>query len=334
VNGDLYPEIEPYDSGLLDVGDGHSIYWETSGNPLGKPAVVLHGGPGAGSSPWHRRQFDPDRHRIILLDQRGCGASTPHAGDPATDLSSNTTWHLVADLERLRAHLGVDRWLVLGGSWGSALALVYAQTHPERVSELVITGVCALRARETRWYWGGGAAHLFPEAWQRFLAPLPDELLRALPDGLPSGRPEDGIIAAYHDLLNEPDPAIHGPAALAWDSWDVATATLAAEEPPPSLAEDLREIYAAARLCNHYTRHVGWIPEGRLIADAARLADIPGVIVQGRYDVQAPATTAWELAAVWPRAELVLVGLAGHSAREPALGREIRLAVDRFAGRS
>jgi proline iminopeptidase len=314
-----YLNIEPYESGLLDVGDGNRLYWEVSGNRGGKPAVVLHGGPGAGSSPHHRRLFDGDRYRVVLFDQRGCGRSTPHASHPATQLSSNTTWHLVADIERLRSHLDIDRWLVLGGSWGTVLALAYAQAHPERVSQLVLTGVCAQRRKETEWYWGGGAAFLFPEAWERFLAPLP-----------PAQRKYPQLIEAYARLLNDPDPAIHMPAGVAWTRWDLETMTMQPDSDAGMPATDARADYTAARICNHYVRHDAWIRDGQLIAGADALAAIPGVLVQGRYDVQTPATTAWELARAWPAAELMLV-TAGHSAREKAVAHELVRATDRFA---
>ncbi|MDQ3734946.1 MAG: prolyl aminopeptidase, partial [Actinomycetota bacterium] len=206
--GEPYPEIEPYDSGYLAVGDGHEIYWETSGNPGGKPAVFLHGGPGAGAKPDDRRLFDPARYRIVVFDQRGCGRSRPSAGDPAADLSTNTTWHLVSDIETLRLALGIDRWLVLGGSWGSTLALAYAQTHLERVTELVLRGVFTARQWEFDWlYQGDGAGAIFPERYHDFLAPLAADDRR-------------DVVGAYARLLSDPDPAVHGPAALAWNVWE------------------------------------------------------------------------------------------------------------------
>ena len=317
----LYPPVEPYDSGMLDVGDGHRIAWEVSGNPAGRPVVFLHGGPGGGTEPAHRRFFDPERYRIVLLDQRGCGRSTPHASEPGADLSANTTWHLVADLERLRAHLGIERWQVFGGSWGSALALAYAQRHPERVLELVLRGIFTLRRSELDWFYGprGGCGDLFPERHEAYLAQVAPE--------------ERGdCIGAYHQLLHHPDPAVHGPAAVAWSTWEASTITLLEQ---PALIEKFTDpafALAFARIENHYFVHGGWLADGQLIADAPRLADIPGVIVQGRYDVVCPAITAWELHRAWPGSRLVVVPDAGHSASEPGIVDALVRATDAFAG--
>ncbi len=246
----LYPAIEPYAQGMLPVGDGQQIYWEECGNPDGKPAVFLHGGPGGGSTPDVRRLFDPDAYRLVLLDQRGCGRSTPHASEPGADLSTNTTWHLVADLEALRTDRGIDRWLVFGGSWGSALALAYAEQHPQRVSELVLRGIFTLRRSELDFYYNGGAGQLFPERYEMFLAPLGGRSFRG------------DAIAAYHDLLFDPDPAVHGPAGVAWTSWEAATITL---EPNAQLIAQFSEpayALAFARIENHYFVHGGWLPRG------------------------------------------------------------------------
>ncbi|MHB1173026.1 MAG: prolyl aminopeptidase [Lacisediminihabitans sp.] len=314
----FYPEIEPYDSGHLDVGDGQLLYWETSGKPDGKPVVFLHGGPGGGTSPNHRRLFDPERYRIILFDQRGAGESTPHASEPNVDLSANTTWHLVADLERLRENLGVERWQVFGGSWGSALALAYAETHPERVAELVLRGIFTLRKSELDWFYEGGAAELFPDTWESFVAPVPQA-------------ERGSMIAAYHRLLNDPDPAVHSPAAVAWSTWEAAGLTLL---PQPALVARFAEpsyALAFARIENHYFVNAGWFEPGQLIRDASRLRDIPGVIVQGRYDVCTPAVTAWDLHRAWPEAEFVLVPDAGHSFDEPGILSALVDATDRFA---
>lgn len=320
----MYPEIEPYAHGHLDVGNGQRIYWEECGNPAGKPAVFLHGGPGGGSTPAVRRLFDPHRYRIVLLDQRGCGRSTPHASEPAADLSMNTTWHLVADLERLRVDRGIDRWLVFGGSWGSALALAYAEEHPERVTGLVLRGIFTLRRSELDFYYNGGAGQLFPECYERFLAPL-------------GGRSFSGdAIAAYHELLFHPDPAVHGPAGLAWTSWEAATITL---EPDAQLIAAFSEpayALAFARIENHYFVNRGWFSvddhgEGQLIARASRLADIPGVIIQGRYDVATPAVTAHDLHRAWPQAEFIMVPAAGHASSEPGIQAALVSATDRFA---
>ncbi len=316
-----YPEIEPFADGMLDVGDGHRLYWEQSGRPDGKPVVFLHGGPGGGTSPQHRRLFDPARYRIVLVDQRNCGRSLPHAGDPATDLATNTTWHLVADLERLREHLGIDRWQVFGGSWGSALGLAYAQTHPQRVSELVLRGIFTLRDSELDWFYEGGAAHMFPDLWERFLAPIPEQERRP-----------GGLIDAYARRLADPDPAVHGPAAVAWATWEAATITLL---PRPDLVErnsDPSYALAFARIENHYFVHRGWFEPGQLIRDAPQLAGIPTVLVQGRYDMCTPATTAWDLHRALPSAEFQLVDDAGHSYDEPGILRALLAATDRFAG--
>lgn len=322
----LYPEIEPYAHGRLDVGDGQQIYWEECGNPAGKPAVFLHGGPGGGSDANVRRLFDPARYRIVLLDQRGCGRSTPHASQPGADLSANTTWHLVADLERLRSFRGIDRWLVFGGSWGSALALAYAETHPERVTELVLRGIFTLRRSELDFYYNGGAGQLFPERYARFLAPL-------------GGRTFAGdAIARYAELLSDPDPAVHGPAGVAWTSWEAATITLLTDEALIARMSEPAHALAFARIENHYFVHGGWFDtdehgQGQLIANAARLAEIPGVIVQGRYDVATPAVTAYELHQAWPQAELNVVADAGHAFSEPGILRALVVATDRFATR-
>jgi proline iminopeptidase len=314
----FYPEIEPYASGRLDVGDDQQIYWEECGSPDGKPVVFLHGGPGAGCSTAVRRLFDPARYRIVLTDQRGCGRSLPHASTTG-DLSANTTWHLVGDLERLREHRGIERWQVFGGSWGSALALAYAEEHPDRVTELIVRGIFTLRRSELDFYYNGPAGMLFPERYEGYLAPL-------------GGRSFSGdTIAAYAELLFDPDPAVHGPAAVAWSTWEASTITL---EPNPTLLErfaDPTYALAFARIENHYFTHGGWLDEGQLLANAGRLADIPGVIVQGRYDVATPATTAWDLHRAWPTADLRVVTVAGHADSEPGVTAELVAATDRFA---
>ncbi|MGO1318318.1 MAG: prolyl aminopeptidase [Cellulomonadaceae bacterium] len=315
---ELYPEIEPYDHGLLDVGDGQQVYYEVCGNPEGKPAVFLHGGPGGGSSPVHRRLFDPERYRIVLLDQRGCGRSLPHASEPDADLATNTTWHLVADLERLREHLGIDRWLVFGGSWGSTLALAYAQTHPDRVAELVLRGIFTLRRSELEWFYQEGANHLFPDRFEPYLAQVPE------------GERGD-IISAYHRMLTDPDPAVHVPAGVAWTTWESATVHLIEDEAHIADAENPAYATAFARIENHYFVHGGWLREGQLIAEAGVLANIPGVIVQGRYDVVCPPVTAWDLHRAWPQSELVVIPDAGHAFNEPGILSALLDATDRFA---
>jgi len=314
----FYPEIEPYETGMLEVGDGQSIYWEASGNPDGKPAVYLHGGPGGGSSPQQRRVFDPAKYRIILFDQRGCGKSTPHASAADADLSTNTTWHLVADIERLREHLGVDRWQVCGGSWGSSLGLAYAETHPERVTELILRGIFTLRPVELDWFYEGGAAAIYPDLWEGFLAPVPVE--------------ERGkLIEAYGRLLHDPDRYVRERAGVAWSTWESSTITLLQQ--PETIARFTEPDFAVAfaRIENHYFRNLGWFEPGQLIRDAGRLSEIPGVIVQGRYDMCTPAFTAWELHKNWPEADFRMIPDAGHSFEEPGNLDAIIAATDRFA---
>lgn len=316
----LYPPIDPYAHGMLAVGDGQQLYWEACGNPAGKPVVFLHGGPGGGCSADHRRYFDPARYRIVLFDQRGCGRSTPHAGSPLADLSSNTTWHLVDDIERLREHLGIDRWQVFGGSWGSALALAYAETHPERTTELVVRGIFTLRPTEISWFYQDGASHLFPDVWESYLAPIPVS--------------ERGdLVAAYRRRLTDPDPAVHVPAAVAWTAWEHATVRLLPDaESIAAVREDIASAVAFARIENHYFTHGGWFGDEQLIRDAAeKLAGIPAVIVQGRYDVCTPMRTAWDLHRAWPAAEFRLVDDAGHAASELGIVDALVRATDRFA---
>ena len=315
----LFPEIEPYGHGTLEVGDGNLMYWETCGDPRGKPAVVLHGGPGSGCSAWHRRLFDPAVYRVVLFDQRGCGRSMPHASAADADLASNNTDNLIADIELLRHHLDVSRWLVFGGSWGSTLALAYAETHPGRVAEMILFGVTTGRRSEFDWTFRGGLAAFFPGHWDR---------LRA---GVPPAERDGDIVEAYCRLLHDPDPTVRQRAAEAWCLWESATP----EWPPATgLAERFRDpayALAFARIVTHYVRHNAWLEDGRLLRDADRLAGIPGVLVNGRFDFQAPPTNAWELNRVWPRAELVIVDDAGHAANNTALTRELIHATNRFA---
>lgn len=315
---EFYPEIEPYDTGMLDVGDGQTLYWEASGNPDGKPAVYLHGGPGGASSAKQRQVFNPEKYRIILFDQRGCGRSTPHASEPDADLRANTTWHLVADIEKLREHLGIDSWQVCGGSWGSALALAYAQTHPEQVTELVVRGIFTLRPVELDWFYEGGAAAIYPDLWEEFLAPVPVD--------------ERGhLIQAYGRLLNDPDQEVRERAGIAWSKWESSTITLLQQ--PDTIAKFTEPSYAVAfaRIENHYFTHDGFFEPNQLIRDAHKLKDIPGVIVQGRYDMCTPAFTAWELHKAWPEAEFHMVPDAGHAFDEPGNLDAIIEATDRFS---
>jgi proline iminopeptidase len=309
----LYPPIEPYRTGWLDTGDGHEIYWELCGNPAGRPAVFLHGGPGAGCSPEHRRLFDPQRYNVLLFDQRGCGRSRPHAS-----LEHNTTWHLVDDIERLRAMLGVDRWLVFGGSWGSTLALAYAQRHTERVSALILRGIFTLRRSELHWYYQEGASWVFPDLWEEFLAPIPPE--------------ERGdLMAAYRRRLTGADRAEQLACARAWSLWEGRTIRLLPD--PQAEAHHGEDDFALAfaRIENHYFVHHGWLAEGQLLRDAPRLRDIPGVIIQGRYDMCTPMRSAWDLHRAWPEAELHIIPDAGHAWLEPGILRALRAATDRYA---
>jgi proline iminopeptidase len=315
----LYPPIEPYDHGMLDVGDGYRIYWETSGNPQGKPALLLHGGPGSGCTPGARRLFDPEAYRIILFDQRGCGRSTPHASAPNIDLSTNTARHLLADIELLRSHLGVDRWLVSGGSWGSTLALAYAEKHPDRVTEIVIFLVATTTWREVEWITRGVGA-FFPEAWSRFrnAVPLADR------DG--------SLVEAYYKLLMHPDPAVHEKAARDWCDWEMAIVDLnpGSGPKPRSRYDDAKFRLAFARLVTHYWHHLGWLDDGALLRDIGRIAHIPAVLIHGRLDFGGPLITAWELAQNWPASELIPVASAGHSTNDPGMSETIVAATDRF----
>lgn len=313
----LYPPLEPYVSGMLDVGDGQQLYWEECGNPAGKPALFVHGGPGGGIVANYRRYFDPEHYRVVLVDQRGCGRSRPHASEPSADLSANTTWHLVADLEVLREARGIDGWQVFGGSWGSALALAYAEKHPERVTELVLRGIFTLRRSELDWYYNGGAANIAPEWWRSFEAPLPD--------GFAGDR-----IAKFHELLFDPDPAVHLPAGLAWTTWEAATSNLEFSAQHVEEFSDPQFALAFARIENHYFFNAGWFREGQLIDEVDRIRHIPAVIVQGRYDLPCPITTADALHRAWPEADYRVV-LAGHAAGEPEIASELVAATDRFA---
>ena len=310
----LYPPIEPYRSGLLDVGDGHRIYWELCGNPEGRPAVFLHGGPGAGCSPDHRRLFDPARTNLLLFDQRGCGRSLPHAG-----LAANTTPYLVADIERLRGLVGAERWLVFGGSWGSTLGLAYAETHPDRVSALILRGIFTVRRAELLWYYQEGASWLFPDKWAGFLAPIPEA-------------ERHDLMAAYHRRLTGPSERERMEAARAWTLWEGETITLL---PNPAYsaryAED-RFALAFARIENHYFVNGGFLEEGQLLRDAGRLRGIPGVIIQGRYDLATPARSAWDLHGAWPEAEFRLIEGAGHAYDEPGILPELLRATHRYLG--
>jgi len=310
---ELYPTIEPHTSGFLDVDGGHRIYYEECGNPAGKPAVFLHGGPGGGCSPNMRRFWNPDVYRIILFDQRGSGRSTPHAS-----LDNNTTWDLVNDIEVLRAALQVNRWQVFGGSWGSTLALAYAQTHPEQVTELVLRGIFMLRKKEIDWFYQQGASELFPDRWQHYLAPIPES--------------EHGdLLSAYYRRLTSEDRDVRMSAARAWSIWEGSTSTLLPNEEMAAEFGADEMAAALARIECHYFVNEGFMTQNQLIDNVERIRHIPAVIVQGRYDVVCPAVSAWELARAWPEADLRIVADAGHSAFEPGNTHELIMATDAFA---
>ncbi|MEZ0191951.1 prolyl aminopeptidase [Ralstonia solanacearum] len=309
----LYPAIEPYATGQLEVGGGHTVYYERVGTPGAKPAVFLHGGPGGGISADHRRLFDPARYDVLLFDQRGCGRSTPHAG-----LEANTTWHLVDDIERLRKLAGAERWLVLGGSWGSTLALAYAQKHPERVSELVLRGIYTVSQAELDWYYQYGVSEMFPEKWVRFQAPIPEA-------------ERGNMIAAYRKLLTGSDAQKQIEAARAWSVWEGETITLLPDPSNSAKHADDHFALAFARLENHYFTHRCWLEDGQLLRDAYRLAGIPGVIVHGRYDMPCPVRYAYALHQAWPDATFHLIEGAGHAWTEPGILDQLIAATDRFA---
>lgn len=309
----LYPEIQPYDSGFLPVDDRHRLYYEQCGNPNGKPVVILHGGPGGGCSANMRRFHDPRAYRIILFDQRGAGRSTPHA-----DLVDNTTWHLVADIETLRRHLGIERWQVFGGSWGSTLALAYAESHPAAVAELVLRGIFMLRRWELEWFYQEGASRLFPDAWEHYLAPIP-AVERA------------DLISAYYRRLTSPDETLRLDAARAWSVWEAATSFLRQDPDFMAAHEDPQFALAFARIECHYFVNGGFYEvEDQLLRDAHRLADIPGTIVHGRYDVVCPLANAWDLHKAWPKARLEICPTSGHSAFEPEIADALLRATDGY----
>jgi proline iminopeptidase len=311
---DLFPEIEPYAQGNLKVSDLHTIHWEECGNPKGKPLVFLHGGPGGGIDPVYRRYFDPKKWRIVLLDQRGCGKSKPFA-----ELRENTTWDLVADIEKLRAHRGIDRWVVFGGSWGSTLSLAYAETHPRRVKALVLRGIFMLRRSELLWFYQEGASHIFPDAWEHYLAPIPP-------------RERGDMMKAYYKRLTSPDRKVRKEAAKAWSIWEGTTSKLYTD---PALIKKFgggRFADAFARIEAHYFVNKGFFRrDDELLRNVGRLRRIPAVIVQGRYDVVCPATSAWALHRAWPEAKLILVPDAGHSMTEPGIRSALIEEADRFA---
>ncbi len=308
-----YPPLEPHHAGRLSVSHGHELYFEESGNPQGKPVVFLHGGPGGGADPKQRRFFDPEAYRIILFDQRGCGKSTPFAS-----LENNTTWDLVGDIETLRTHLGIERWQVFGGSWGSTLALAYAQTHPERCTELVLRGIFLLRKWEIDWFYQDGASHLFPDAWEEYLAPIP---LAERGD----------LVAAYYRRLTSTDARVKSEAAKAWSSWEGRTSYLLPNAAYLSRTGEDVFAEAFARIECHYFINGGWLEgERALLSNVQKIQHIPTVIVQGRYDLVCPMESAWALHRAFPEAQLRVIDDAGHSAHEPGIVHALIEATDRF----
>jgi proline iminopeptidase len=310
---ELYPPIEPYRSGMLDVGDGHQLYFEECGNPKGKPIVFLHGGPGGGCSPEHRRFFDPKKWRIVLFDQRGCGQSLPFAS-----LENNTTWHLVADIEKLRGHLEIEKWAVFGGSWGSTLALAYAISHPTIPTALFLRGIFLCRRKEIEWFYQEGASKIFPDAWEAYLAPIPEA--------------ERGdLVRAYHKRLTGADPKVRAEAASAWSVWEGSTSKLVVD--PRSLAHFAEDQFADAfaRIECHYFMNDAFFASGNwLLENVNKIVHIPSIIVQGRYDVVCPMESAWELHRAWPAAEFKVIADAGHSVSEKGIASALIEATDRF----
>lgn len=309
----MYPSIEPFATGHLDVGDGNAIYWEVCGNPSGKPAVVLHGGPGSGCSPWFRRLFDPKAYRIVLFDQRNCGRSRPHASDIATDLRFNTTQHLVRDIEQLRLELGVERWLVIGGSWGSVLALAYAESHPDRVGEMVLFGVTTGRRGELDWLFRGGLARFFPKQWERLAGSVRDA----------------DVVDHYARRLASADPEVRRKAAHEWCLWESATPHWPPREGLDARFQDPDFAMCFARIVTHYVSHDQFLEDDEILNGAAALNDIPAVLINGRFDFQSPLSNAWALHRAWPGSKLLVVDAAGHASGD-LIGAEIVRATDGF----
>jgi proline iminopeptidase len=310
----LYPPVDPFSSEFLQVSERHRLYLEQAGNPDGKPVIFLHGGPGGGIVPLYRQFFNPQRWRIVLFDQRGCGQSTPHA-----ELAENTTWDLVADIETIRTHLGIEQWTVFGGSWGSTLALAYSQTHPQRCSGLILRGIFTLRQQEIRWFYQEGANYLYPDAWEHYLAPIPTEQ-------------RYDLVGAYYQQLTSADRSTRLAAARAWSAWEASTSKLRQDA---SLidrfsADDFAVAFARIE-CHYFINRGFFEPDDQLLRNVGRIRHIPGVIVQGRYDVVCPPITAWELHRAWPEARFVMVQEAGHSATEPGIVDALITATDEFA---
>ncbi|MBW4488721.1 MAG: prolyl aminopeptidase [Trichocoleus desertorum ATA4-8-CV12] len=314
---DLYPAIAPYRTGTLQVSELHTLYFEESGNPQGKPVVFLHGGPGGGSIARYRQYFDADQWRLVVFDQRGCGRSKPHA-----ELRENTTWDLVEDIEKLRSHLGIEQWVVFGGSWGSTLSLAYSQTYPERCLGLILRGIFMLRQKELQWFYQEGASYIFPDAWEAYLQPIP-----------PAERHD--LIAAYHRRLTSPDLQVRLEAARAWSVWEATTSKLYPDSDLQARFAESDFADAFARIECHYFVNRGFFePEDQLLQNVGRIRHIPAVIVQGRYDVVCPMISAWELHQVWPEAEFIVVPDAGHSMMEPGIRTALLEATDKFAAQS
>ncbi|MGK7953213.1 MAG: prolyl aminopeptidase [Xenococcaceae cyanobacterium] len=311
---DLYPPLEPYQEGKLKVSALHTIHYEESGNPQGKPVIFLHGGPGGGITPMYRQYFDPQKWRIVIFDQRGCGKSTPYA-----ELRENTTWDLVSDIEKLREHLQIEKWVVFGGSWGSTLALAYSQTHPNRCRGLILRGIFMLRPQELHWFYQSGASYIYPDAWQEYLKPIPFE-------------ERNDLISAYYKRLTSKDKNIRLEAARAWSIWEASTSKLI-----PSVqtikrfgAEEFAEAFARIE-CHYFVNGGFFTTENQLLENVSRIRNLPGIIVQGRYDVVCPMITAWELHQLWPEAEFIVVPDAGHSVAEPGIRHALIEATDRFS---
>jgi len=311
----MYPEIEPYRTGMLNVSPVHELYFEECGNPKGKPVIFVHGGPGGGTGPQDRRYFHPDRYRIILLDQRGSGKSLP-----AASLEDNTTWHLVDDIEKLREHLKIEKWQVFGGSWGSTLALTYAIQHPDRVTELVLRGIFMIRKKEIDWYYQEGASAMYPDMWEAYR------------DHIPAAERGD-FVKAYYARLTHSDPAVQMAAAKPWTTWEMSTSRL--YTPPEFIQSVVTDDFAIkfARIECHYFIHKGFFEEDDwILKNVSKIRSIPAVIVQGRYDVVCPPMSAWDLHRAWPEAQLMLIPDAGHSSREPGIAKALVSATDRFVG--
>ncbi|MEL6490305.1 MAG: prolyl aminopeptidase [Cyanobacteria bacterium J06621_3] len=311
---ELYPPIDPYRQSTLSVSSIHTLYYEEAGNPDGLPVVFLHGGPGGGLVPTYRQFFDPRLWRIVLFDQRGCGQSTPHA-----ELTDNTTWDLVADIEKLRSHLNIDQWTVFGGSWGSTLALAYAQTHPDKCKGLILRGIFMLRPKEIEWFYQSGASNLFPDAWEHYLAPIP-------------AAEQHDLVAAYYKRLTSPDAQVRQTAAKAWSIWEASTSKLVPDADLMTRFGEGSFADAFARIECHYFTNGGFFANpNQLLDNVETIRHIPTVIVQGRYDVVCPMVSAWDLHRIWPESELIIVAKAGHSASEPGITRALVEATDRFA---